>query len=177
MAPAAPQAYTMLGDNKMAINTFNNTGQTSSVNMGINAPETGEYTITASNLESFEGTPIYLEDLLTGDYINLREVSSYTFSSEEGTSARFVVHFSNTQGIDDPVSTQANNIYAFDKGVYVNFIGTRGEISIYNILGQEISRTVASNGMNILSVSQGNTIYIVKVVSDNVNVTKKVFVK
>lgn len=178
MAPGAPQAYTMMGDKMMAINTYNNTGVTASVNMGINTPETGEYTITASNIESFDGTtPIFLEDLVSGEYVNLREVSSYSFSSEVGASARFVVHFSDTQGIGDPTGKEVNNIYTYDQQVYVDFNGTRGEISIYNILGQEISRTTASNGMNILSVPQGNAVYIVKVISENVNVTKKVFVK
>jgi hypothetical protein len=178
MAPAAPQAFTMLGTKQMAINTFNNPGQTSSVNMGVNTPETGEYTISASNIESFDAsTPIFLEDLLTGQYIDLRTVSSYSFSADEGTSERFIVHFAETQGIGDPGTAEVNSIYAFDKTVYVNFNGTRGEISIYNILGQEISRSSASNGLNTLSVPQGNAVYIVKVVSDNVNVTKKVFVK
>jgi hypothetical protein len=178
MALAAPQAYTMLVDKKMAINTFNNIGENSSVRMGINAPETGEYTITASNIESFDAsTPIYLEDLYTQAYVDLRESSSYTFTAEEGTEERFIVHFLKTQGIDDPVNEEISNIYAFQQDVYVNFNGTRGEISIYNILGQEISRTVATNGMNVLSVPQGNSVYIVKVVTDNVSVTKKVFVK
>jgi hypothetical protein len=67
MAPGAPQVYTLMGDNMMAINTYNNPGVTTSVNMGINTPETGEYTITASNIESFDGTtPIFLEDLVSG---------------------------------------------------------------------------------------------------------------
>ncbi|MCK9401044.1 MAG: T9SS type A sorting domain-containing protein [Bacteroidales bacterium] len=177
MAPAAPQAYTMLADEQMAINTFNNTTQTASVILGVNAPEAGEYTITASNIESFDaGIPIYLEDLPTGQYINLRETSSYSFSSGVGMSARFVVHFTDTQGIDDPVS-EINSIYAVNLTVYVDFNAMKGEIVIYNILGQEISRSNASNGLNMVSVPQGNAVYIVKVISDNTTVTKKVFVK
>jgi len=177
MAPAAPQAYTMLAGEQMAINAFNNTTQTASVILGVNAPEAGEYTIVASNIESFDaGIPIYLEDLPTGQYINLRETSSYSFSSTEGMSARFVVHFTDTQGIDDPVS-EINSIYAVNLTVYVDFNAMKGEIVIYNILGQEISRSNASNGLNMVSVPQGNAVYIVKIISDNATVTKKVFVK
>ena len=54
---------------------------------------------------------------------------------------------------------------------------TSGEIVLYNILGQEVSRTQAGNGLNVIPVAQGDAVYIVKVISDNVNVTKKVFVK
>jgi hypothetical protein len=178
IASAAPQAYTMLGERKMAINTFNNPGETPAVNMGISAPEAGEYTISASNLESFDAsTPIFLEDLLSGQYINLRETSSYSFSSEAGMSARFVVHFTNTQGIGDQGTSEVNGIYSVDRNVYVNFNGKRGEISLYNLLGQEVSRTSATNGLNVIAAPQGNAVYIVKVISDNVSVTKKVFVK
>jgi len=178
MAPAAPQAFTMLANDRMAINTFNNTTETQSVILGVNAPVAGEYTITASNIESFDAlTPIYLEDLVTGQNINLREVSSYTFTAGEGTSERFVVHFTDQQGIGDNPASEINSIYAVNRAVYVDFSATRGDISIYNILGQEISRTVASNGLNMVSVPQGNAVYIVKVISDNTTVTKKVFVK
>jgi hypothetical protein len=178
LAPAAPQLYTMLGNDRMAINGFNNTAQTPSVTLGLNAPTTGEYTISVANIESFDAaTPIFLEDQLTGQIINLKEVSSYSFSSDEGTSERFIVHFTEQQGIGDGPNTEMMNIFAADKKVYVDFDGSNGEIAIFNILGQEISRDDAQNGLNIISVPQGNAVYIVKVISDNTTVTKKVFVK
>jgi len=178
MAVAAPQAFTKLGEDLMAINTFNNIPQTPKVTMGINAPEEGEYSIIASNIESFDAsTPIYLEDQLTGQKINLRETSTYAFTSGEGTTERFLVHFAEYQGIGDNTSGEVNSIYAVDQTIYVDFKGSNGAIAIYNILGQEINRAVAGIGMNKLSVPYGNTVYIVKVISDNSTVTKKVFVK
>jgi hypothetical protein len=178
MAEASPQAYTILGEEKMAINTFNNPSQTNKVTMGVNIPADGEYSIIASNMESFDGaTPLYLEDILTGQKINLRETSAYTFTANEGATERFVVHFAEYQGIGDNTSDEVNSIYAVDQTIYVDFSGTRGEIAIYNILGQEINRAIAGNGMNKVSVPYGNTVYIVKVISDNSTVTKKVFVK
>jgi hypothetical protein len=178
MAEAAPQAYTMLAGEKMAINTFNNITETASVTMGVSAPAAGDYTITASNLESFDAsTPLFLEDLETGQIINLREVSTYTFNTGEGTADRFVVHFTEVQGIGDPSNGEVNGIYAVDHNIYVNFNALKGQITIYNILGKEVSSSSASNGLNIISVPQGNAVYIVKVISDNAAVTKKVFVK
>ncbi len=178
LAPAAPQLYTMLGEEKMAINTNNNITETPSVKLGVNAHETGEFTISAGNMESFDvNTPIYLEDLLTSQIVNLKESGSYTFIADEGTAERFMVHFSEIQGIDDPSNSEITAIYANNSKVFVDFNGTRGEISIFNILGQEVSKTNADQGLNIVSVPQGNAVYIVKVVSDNSTVTKKVFVK
>jgi hypothetical protein len=178
MAEAAPQAYTMLGNDRMGINAFNNVSETSIVTLGVNAPEAGEYTLTASNLESFDGSiPVLLEDLLTGQKVDLRQMSTYSFSSEAGTSERFAIHFAEFQGIGDDVSTEVNSIYAVNQTVYVDFTAVKGDITIYNILGQEISRTGAINGLNLVSVPQGNAVYIVKVITDNSTVTKKVFVK
>jgi hypothetical protein len=178
MADAAPQAYTMMGTEKMAINTLNNTTQTTSVILGVNIPAEGEYNILASNIESFsDATPIYLEDLLTGQKINLREISTYAFNSDEGMSERFVVHFAEYQGIGDKINAEVNSIYAAGQTVYVDLNAVQGEIVIYNILGMEISRTRASEGLNLVFVPQGNAVYIVKVISNNNTVTKKVFVK
>jgi hypothetical protein len=178
MAEAAPQAYTILAGNKMAINTYNNTTETPSVDMGVNAPVEGDYSIIASNIESFDvSTPIYLEDLLTGQKINLRETTSYTFTAAEGTADRFRVHFTEYQGIGDNPASDVNSIYAVNLNVYVDFQGVKGKIAIYNILGQEISHTDATKGLNVMSVPEGNAVYIVKVISDNTTVTKKVFVK
>jgi hypothetical protein len=178
LAPASPQAYTMLGGEQMAINTFSSLSQTTSVILGVNAPITGEYTITASNIESFNtSTPIFLEDIVTGQVINLREVNTYAFTAEEGTAERFVVHFTQVQGIYDPSNGEVKGIYAVDHNIFVDFKAVKGEISIYNILGREITSSAAKNGLNVIPVSQGNAVYIVKVISDNVAVTKKVFVK
>jgi hypothetical protein len=178
MADAAPQAFTMMGTEKMAINTVNNPSQTPSVILGVNTPAEGEYTLTASNIESFDAsTPIYLEDVLTGSKINLREMSTYSFSSGEGTSERFVVHFAEYQGIGDNLSSDIHGIYAGNRSINVDFSAVKGEIVIYDILGQEISRAEASNGLNRISVPQGNAVYVVKVISDKNAVTKKVFVK
>jgi hypothetical protein len=178
LAPAAPQLYTMLSNDRMAINSFNNLSETTTVKMGINAPESGEYTISVSNIESFDAsTPIYLEDLLTGQIINLREAGSVTVAAEEGTAERFLVHFTTPQGIGEPGNSDITGIYSANSNIYVDFNGPAGEIAVFNILGQEVTRTGASNGLNTVSVPQGNAVYIVKVVSENSAVTKKVFVK
>ena len=79
--------------------------------------------------------------------------------------------------LGEPGSSDITGIYSSNSNIYVDFNGPSGEIAVFNILGQEVIRTGASNGLNTLSVPQGNAVYIVKVVSENYAVTKKVFVK
>ena len=59
----------------------------------------------------------------------------------------------------------------------MNFNGQNGEIVIYNLLGQEVTRKTAVNGLNKISLTQGNAAYIVKVISDQAVVCQKVFVQ
>ncbi len=90
---------------------------------------------------------------------------------------RFIVHFTDQLGIDDPVNADVNNIYAFNKDVYVNFTGQNGAIFIYNLMGQKVYQGVASNGLNKITLEKGNAAYIVKVISDNTIVSEKVFLR
>jgi hypothetical protein len=180
LATVSPQLFTMTGDQKMAINTFNNPVETPAVIMGYTIPDVGQFTLTASNIESFDaGLPIYLEDLKDNKIINLRETTSYTFSvaSTQEDPLRFIIHFADPQGINDPDNVGVNNIYAYNRDVYVNYSGNHGEIVIYNLVGQEIIRKAAVNGLNKIAVPQGNAAYVVKVIGNNSSVSEKVFVR
>ena len=67
-----------------------------SVQMDFKCGEDGQYTITASQVESFEmGTEIWLEDLQTGsEWQNLVENPEYTFSATpDDPQDRFIIHF------------------------------------------------------------------------------------
>lgn len=173
------QIYSVSDNVKRAINTFNNINETPAVTVGILVGEEGELTINALNIESFDATtPIFLEDQKEELFINLRDNSSYTFTaSPEDDENRFKVHFADPLGIDDPANTDVYSIYAYNKDVYVNFNGDRGEIVIYNVMGQEVYRSVAAKGLNKITLVNGNAAYIVKVVSDNSVTSEKVFIR
>jgi hypothetical protein len=69
------------------------------------------------------------------------------------------------------------NIYSSQKDVYVSVpLNTTGDIVVYNLMGQEIVRTQINGVLNKLTLDK-SAYYIVKVVSNENVVTKKVFVK
>ncbi len=173
------QLYTVAEGVKRAINTFNNINETPVVNMGVLIYEEGEFTISASDIETFEvSTPLFLEDLKEELIINLRETNSYTFSATpEDDPDRFKVYFADPLGIDDPSNGDVYNIYAYDNDVYVNFTGDRGEIAVYNTIGQEVYRTAAENGLNTITLENGNSVYIVKVITEKSITSEKVFIR
>jgi hypothetical protein len=52
-----------------------------------------------------------------------------------------------------------------------------GEIAVYNMMGQEVIRTNIESVQTQIPVSDVNTNYVVKVISDSSAVTGKVYVK
>jgi hypothetical protein len=173
------QLYTLDQGAKRVINSFKNVGETPVVDMGLKVYEGGDFSINALALETFDAeVPIYLEDMEMGLFINLREQNSYEFSSTPGDEeVRFRVHFTDITGITDPVNEDVNAVYAYNKDVYVDFSGIRGEIVVYNVVGQEVYRAVAERGLNKFTLTSGSGNYIVKVIGDNTMVSEKVFIK
>jgi hypothetical protein len=86
------QLYSLEGTNKVAINGIANALAKDSLELGVQIPTAGSYSINCSEF-TFSDL-VYLEDKLTDAYIQLDNTSSYTFTSVAGTfNNRFVLHF------------------------------------------------------------------------------------
>jgi hypothetical protein len=85
----------------LAINTLPNIllDNGISVPLSYNVFESGSYTITASELESFFEANITLEDILVGTTIDLNENPVYSFTGNPGDDPeRFIIHFNVSSG-------------------------------------------------------------------------------
>ena len=61
--------------------------------------------------------------------------------------------------------------------VYVSVpANTKGDIVVYNLMGQEVARTIITDVLNKVTLNK-SAYYVVKVMSNESVVTKKVFVK
>ena len=164
----AAQLYT-LGSTPLAINTM---PETSTVPVGIHVGSSGTYTIAATEINDF--TKVTLEDTKTAVFTDLL-TTSYTFSFIPGENEqRFVLHFG-PLAVNETESSSAN-IYSYRQTVYVNMKDKQaGDIYIYNIAGQVIATKMSAKGMNEIGLNQtGN--YIVKVISRDNTVVRKVFI-
>jgi hypothetical protein len=166
----APQIYTVAGEDMLAVNVL---PATKTVPMGFTCTVSGTYTIEA--IETSEFAYVVLEDKVTGIQTDLL-VNSYTFDYTAGGNAdRFNVHFA-------PLGTPELNasnimIYSNQNNIYVNTPVIDGDIVVYNMMGQEIIRVEAENGMNVITMDDVDAYYIVKVVSSTSLVTEKVYVR
>jgi hypothetical protein len=142
-----------------------------SIPMNVKGGFEGEYTLTASQIESFPaGTQIFLEDLKTGgEWINLVQNPVYTFTgSPADDQARFVLHFFGPTGIADDLTSSDVQIYSSKQFAYV--INNSGkqlkEYVVFDMSGRPVtSGTLSQSTVNRLYVSDITGYYVVKVTS------------
>ncbi|MCD4791530.1 MAG: T9SS type A sorting domain-containing protein, partial [Bacteroidales bacterium] len=133
----------------------------------------GEYTISATEINDISS--VWLEDTFTGVFTNLT-IDSYSFTyTVDDNEARFIVHF--TPLTVDENAEDIFNIYSYGNEVYVSVPeNTKGNIVIYNIIGQEVINAPINNVLNKITLEK-SAYYLVKVLSDESMVTRKVFIK
>jgi 5'-nucleotidase len=172
LSPAGvPQLYTTLNNVKYAINAMQ---PLESLPMAFTSETEGLYTIKA--IEASDFTSVQLEDLVTGETVNILD-EDYTFNYQTGSTVdRFVLHFAPV-GIEEN-SQEDVRIYSFADRVYVHVEDAANtQVNVYNLLGQQVLGEQAENGMNVIRVTENSGYYIVEVVSATSVKTAKVFIQ
>lgn len=176
----APQLYSIISEEVLSINTLSPFENTTTVDFGFECNTSAVFTINASEMESFEeNISIFLEDKMSSTMHDFDENSSYTFAHDPlYETDRFVLHFFAPNNIVE-LQNDDVNIFAFNNFVNVepqNAIN--GNVFIYNLLGQEIKTASLIQGEVTRIKMDSNAGYlIVKVVTENSVVSKKVFIK
>ncbi len=181
-----PKLYSINQDGKHAINTLPAVAETETVPLGFEAGVDGEYTITASELDSFHPeTSIILEDEASNTFVDLRENPVYTFYHQGTEQRNMFLHFKDSQGIEDelinPLESQVV-IYAANDLIQVHFSEeafTAGDfnarIDVFTVHGQLLKAVETSQTLNEIRVYESRAIYLIRVLVDGQMVTKKVF--
>lgn len=169
--PSVPQIYTTSGGQELAIDVQESAAL---VHMAFKVGVEGTYTIEAVETSNFAN--VVLEDTFTGIETDLLS-DSYTFNYTIGDNPnRFIVHFT-------PLGTpelEANSIHIWssERNIYVTVPATvTGDVAVYNMMGQEVVANKVIPGMNVIPVNDVNTYYVVKVKSNNIVKTEKVFIR
>ncbi len=179
---ASPKLYIENANVKYAVDFMNNIEEHESVPVSFLAGADGDFTFTVTGIDGFpDDIPIYLEDKKDNLFMDLRENNEYQFTGTVlDERDRFVIHFANPLGVDDPAMAELNSIriYSWQKTVIVNIpFVSDGNIAVYNLLGKEIAAGKAVQGKNEISVPDANGYYIVKVVCENGIKTGKVYLR
>jgi len=178
---AAPQLYSTITGKNLSINTLPSLNGNVVVPMSLKVGANGTYTINASEMNSFaSGTSIYLEDLKTGSFTNLKQQPVYTFTANvSDNSDRFRIHFAAPNGIAENGNGNIR-IYSNDNVIYVNNLANENikEIVVMNVLGQQLlSKQSVNRTLNTITMDVASAYYVVKVVTENKVYTQKVYVR
>jgi hypothetical protein len=179
-----PEIYSVKGGINYSIDRYQQISDKLTININVKCGLAGVYTLTATNISGFQlSNNVYLEDLKTGNVINLKVSNSYSFvGSPNDETERFNLSFSKTNSLNtEPEKISQVNIYSFGKDVYINSsmlnIGNC-DVYIYNTLGLIVyqDRYVPSlNSIKLATLNIPGT-YIVKVISRTGNTSTKIVI-
>ena len=146
--------------------------------IGILAPADGNYSITASGMESFNALELILEDLKMNTSQNLSLNPVYYFHASGNEDAgRFLLHFTSPIGINDQIESNPIRIFASRKTICIsgNTELQNAEVNVYNLLGQEIlTQKLSKQSLNQVTLNAPDGYYIIKVLTKSEVKTAKV---
>ena len=177
----SPQIWTTSDDQKFLVNYLPEiTSSSYDVPLHFRAGANTVYHLTIKGADSFENTSLILEDLQTGQKIDLSHVTSYDFTADKGDDTnRFVLHINGVTAVPNVSETGDIQVFTFGNTVYLHGQqNLNGRVSIFNTLGQEIfTGSLNRRRSQKISLNQKTGIYFVRVKDGNKVITRKVFIK
>ena len=152
----------------------------------INREAGNDFRISIDTFDIYEDTHVYLEDNVQGTIILLNE-QDFELTPQDNLSGagRFFVHLTTTSlSIEDDIDTHLLNVYKSDLNNFITIEGATNHSNqinfrLYNILGKEVIFKTLANNVNTQIIStQGLAagIYVVKLKSGNIVLTKKLII-
>jgi hypothetical protein len=178
----APSLYTVKPDGNYSIDFRGESGAVT-IPLSFKAGIDGNYTLTASQLESFaSSTEITLEDVKLNTTQNLMQNSAYTFSSTKtDDGARFLLHFGGAFSINENAKEQPIKVYASGNTVYIsNTAGSvmKGDMYVYNTMCQILlQQKLSGKNQTNVTLNAPTGYYLVKVVTNENAYSTKIFIK
>jgi hypothetical protein len=173
----APQLYSVLPDEKAAINTLPSFTANQYIPLGLKVGTTATYTIQVEGINSFDPSlPISLDDLKLGSSVDLRLNPDYSFTaSPSDAENRFRLSFATVTGRNLPEASGIS-INAKNGIIRVSCEGTNsGKVYVYSTAGQLLATSILTSGEATLRVASKG-VYMVKVVTGKTSLTRKLVV-
>ncbi len=172
----APQLSISINNTEMTMNAIPKLSEDLIIPLHLSVGNENLYEIKVLEETLVDIPNIYLEDLLTNSWVNIKE-NSYEFSASPTDNIhRFNLRFASPTNIEDEISDFVN-IYSLDQTIYIQTDSEEGEITVYDMLGQKIiSKSITSKRMQI-PINEKQAYYLVEVKTTNKLTTKKVFIK
>lgn len=177
-----PTLYTQCENQNMAINTLPSIVAHQTIPLFYECGSGGEVELNFEGLFSIdEGIPIFLEDIESGYFQNLRLNNKYVFEYENGQIRNFNVHFKDINGLND---VSNNQILAWFNADYLiidlldDYQPNRTyHLNLYNVSGQKIIDQQLSRQVSRLPFNGSSGIYVIKIENTESIFSDKLFKK
>lgn len=174
----APAIYFPIEDgSKLALNTLSDISSGLVVPFQVTTPYAGTTVMRVKGAPEFQYRyPVYLEDMSTGIFVDLRSDSVYSFESGSDNSTHFFrLHFSSPGGMPDS-EVQTIRVLSGESSIIIMDSESRsGNVDVFSADGK---RVCSFEGVSIQTfrfpVSSGK-IYIVRITTDGKVETTKLF--
>ena len=175
-AEEAPQVYSISGEEIFSINSM---PWANVVNLGFICAEPGVYSLSWEGIENFEDLPIvYLEDLMTGDIVDMSQSNNYSFSHHGNEPAhRFNICFEQISDVNNRIKPSSINVYSFGQEVFVKSQHTNEKrIELYDLTGRLlVSHKTPETDYSFKPDRRGA--FIVRVITEKEITSKKVYLR
>jgi hypothetical protein len=165
---------------KLAIQTLDK-DDTSIISVGVIANVGKEITFSLESENLNEDVSIYLEDKLTGAFINVSETTyKATITEEAQTVGRFYIHTTGASLSTENLNTNNISIYksSFNE-ITINGLTTEATFKMFSVTGKEVMQTkISLNGsakVTLPSLAKG--VYIVQLTTEAGKVNKKIILE
>lgn len=177
----APQMATVTDDGiKLSISALPYSFGEKIIPISFSLRNAAEVTFTATGMESFTMVPpIFLEDHVTNQVIDLQQNPVYTFNYEPGQKSRFFLRFINITNTKDQTKEEGFAFYTNGKlNIEVpSMQGQQATISIFDVTGRSLkSETVNLSGVVQIDAPTATGVYIVRIFAGSRVFTQKIYV-
>ncbi|MBS2098129.1 hypothetical protein [Carboxylicivirga linearis] len=180
-----PYIYSMKDNNMAVINVLPETVEGNTVELGFTLPEIGDNSLKVSGLDNFDSNiAVYLEDMLTGDFIDLRSQNRYNFTTAEvNNNSRFVLHFKANQAtnVENIKNINLFKVYGYKQNAIVeideSILGeamSYGEIRVYSMQGDQIHSTSFEGLKTTVELPDVHAVYIIELNVGKYRFNKKI---
>ncbi|MBI9063476.1 MAG: hypothetical protein JEZ14_15950 [Marinilabiliaceae bacterium] len=173
-----PMVYSLKNENSLVINTMPLVEEETIIPLGYKVGETGagEMTLAVSNIDLFlPQISVYLEDKVSGKWIDMRQQPSYTFKTSATTNNdRFILYFRESVSTQNEAeqAEQLSQILIYSIGnkaiikvpdELLRLYKGEGRARIHSIKGELLVDVPITRTHTELSLPDGTGLYLVKV--------------
>ena len=176
---------------RLAVNGLPPQNAPTVVPLAVGVPTTGTYSLTAASLDNLGTTDVYLHDAVTGQNVNLKQQSSYSFSASNAAliTGRFTLNFGPMRPTATKAGFTAASVSLYPNPAHKQFTllvpavsgASEARLVLYNVLGQPVQqRTLAlpaAGAQAVIDVQELPLgVYMLRIKAGETTVTKQVVV-